>query len=471
MTSGSIDSPPIVNGRPVDLAAELERTRAERDAALARLDNRTRRVARGARFRRWFVGLLALLTAILIPLTATVTWAHRTVLNTSAYVDTVAPLAKDPAVTAALARIATDQAFAALDPQPTIAAALPPKAAFLAGPIANGVKGFVQDQATNALNTQQFANLWTTANRIAHEELMKVLDGKSQAVVTTNGQVVLSVVPLLNQVLKSVQQQASELLGRNITLPQLSGTELPSQACAKISQALNRPVPSTCGQIPLFPANKLDQAQWAVRAFNRLTVLLLVLTPLLLIGTLWLSHTRRRTLLQVSIGALLVMVVLRRSMMWLQKTLIDTGKPENKDARNAIVHQLLHGFFTVSVWVLGIGLAVVALALVTGPYRWAVASRRWVRDSAVSVWRLTRGVAGRARDESTASWLREHLDLMRIAGGVLAVLLLLVLSVSWIGLLVIVVLLAAYEYWLYRLGRAAPNEPVGTGAGPPAHAG
>ena len=56
-------------------------------------------------------------------------------LNTDSYVSTVAPLAKDPAVTAELARIATDQVFTALDPQPTIAAALPPKAAFLAGPI------------------------------------------------------------------------------------------------------------------------------------------------------------------------------------------------------------------------------------------------------------------------------------------------------------------------------------------------
>ena len=50
-----------------------------------------------------------------------------------------------------------------------------------------------------------------------------------------------------------------------------------------------------------------------MRAFNRLTILLLVLTPLLLIGTLLLSHTRRRTLLQVSIGTLLVMVILRRT--------------------------------------------------------------------------------------------------------------------------------------------------------------
>ena len=104
-------------------------------------------------------------------------------LNTDAYVNTVAPIATDPAVTATLARIATNQLFAALDPQAKIADALPPKAAFLAGPITNGVKGFIQDQANNVLNSDQFQQLWVTANRKAHEELVKVLRGDSKALV------------------------------------------------------------------------------------------------------------------------------------------------------------------------------------------------------------------------------------------------------------------------------------------------
>jgi len=259
-------------------------------------------------------------------------------------------------------------------------------------------------------------------------------------------------------VLVTVQQQASELLGKNITLPQLSGSELPSAACEKIGAALNRPIPSDCGQIPLFPKDKLDQAQHAVRAFDRLTVLLLVLTPLLLIATLLFSPTRRRTLLQLAIGTTLVMVILRRTVMWLQNTLINTGKPENKSARQAIVHQLLHGYFTVTAWVVGIGLGLVVVALVAGPYRWAVRSRAGVVDGARALGRLTQVAAGRARagaqSDATTRWVTDHLDLLRIGGAVLALVLMLVLSVSWIWLLVIVALLAGYEFWLYRVGEA-----------------
>lgn len=467
MTSGSVrqSEPPSDEEHARELESELAQTRTERDHALARLDTREKRRRIGGMARRITVGVLVFLVALLIPITATVTWAHRTVVNTNAYVSTVGPIINDPDVTSTLARISTNQLFDALDPQPTIADALPPRAAFLAGPITNGVKGFIQDQANNILASPQFYQVWVAANRAAHTALMRVLRGQSKALVESNGQVVLSVVPLLNEILQRVQGTVSGITGKNITLPTLTGNELPSEACAKISSALNRPLPATCGQIPLFPADKLDKAQWAIRAFDRAMIALLIITPLLFIAALLITRRRRRTLLQMTVGAMLVMVILRRVMFWLQNTLVNTGKPENKAARSAIVHQVLHGFFTVSLWVLWIGLAIVVVALVTGPYRWAVRAREWVTVNGTIAWRQTRNaVAGR---DVAGAWVRAHLDLLRIAGGLLALLLILVLNVSWVWLLVILVLLAGYEFWLYRLGDRGRRAAAQSGAESP----
>jgi hypothetical protein len=461
MTSGNTRQPEQANAeqRGRELEAELARAQAERDAAVAKLDTRERRRQIGGMARRITVGVLVVLVAILIPVTATVAWTHRTVVNTNGYVDTVAPIASDPAVTAAVARIATNQLYAALDPQARIADALPPRATFLAGPIADGTKGFINDRARTALASDRFQQLWVAANRTAHTALMKVLRGDSKAVVETNGQVVISVVPLLNEILQRMQGTVAGITGRDVQLPTLSGNELPSAACAKISAALNRPLPDTCGQIPLFPADKLDQAQWAIRAFDRAMIALLIVTPLLFVAALLLTRRRRRTLLQIAVGTLLVMVILRRTMMWLQNTVIETGRPENKAARDAIVHQLLNGFFTVSVWVLAITLAVMALALVTGPYGWAVRGRGWVASAARATVRQVRNAAvGR---EAAGGWVRAHLDLMRVAGIVLALLLILILDVSFIWLIVIVALLAGYEFWLNRLGPKRPAATVG----------
>lgn len=467
MASGSVrqSEPPSDGEHTQELESELAQARTERDDALARLDTREKRRRIGGMARRITVGVLVFLVALLIPITATVTWAHRTVVNTDAYVSTVGPIINDPDVTSTLARVATNQLFDALDPQPTIADALPPRAAFLAGPITNGVKTFIENQANTILASQQFQQVWEAANRTAHAALMRVLHGDSKAVVESNGQVVLSVVPLLNEILQRVQGTVSGITGKNITLPTLTGNEVPSEACAKISSALNRPLPATCGQIPLFPADKLDQAQWAIRAFDRIMIALLIITPLLFIGALLITRRRRRTLLQMTVGAMLVMVILRRVLFWLQDKLISTGQPENKAARNAIIHQVLHGFFTVSLWVLWIGLALVVVALVTGPYRWAVRLREWVTVNGTIAWRQTRNaVTGR---DVAGAWVRAHLDLLRIAGGLIAVLLILVLNVSWVWLLVILVLLAGYEFWLYRLGDRTRRAAAQSGAESP----
>ena len=104
--------------------------RSERDDLAAELTKKEKRQPRDGFVRRWFVVALVTLFAILLPITLTVAWAHRTVLNTDTYVNTVKPIAKDPAVTAAVSREITDQVYASLDPQAAIKDALPPRAAF-----------------------------------------------------------------------------------------------------------------------------------------------------------------------------------------------------------------------------------------------------------------------------------------------------------------------------------------------------
>ena len=416
-------------------------------------------------------GVLVVLFAILLPLGYVVTWAHQVVLTNRGFEKTVVPIGTDPAVTSAVAVTITDQIFTSLNPEQIVKNALPPRAAFLAGPITNAARGYVQDGVTRALQSSQFQALWKQAVDFAHAQLLSVLNGDSKAITTTNGQVVLNLVPLFEAALQNLQGFISGVVGRPVQLPSISGNEVPAVACQRIGAALNRPISNTCGQIPLFPEDKLTQARHAVRAFNGIMVLLLVLTAVVAAGALWVSRRRRRTLLQLCVGGLLGLVVIRRVVDWLTNTLIDSGQAANKSARRAILTHLFHQYFSISRWLL-VGLIVVFLAaLVTGPYGWArslrVVASRWAREG----WNLVVAISGHARDDRTIEWVRAHLDLLRIVGVAVAALLLVVLSVSWIGFLVIAVLLIAYEWWLHRLGRSrlgtnpstvggsAPSEP------------
>jgi hypothetical protein len=402
------------------------------------------------------VGVLVVVFSLLLALTYVVAWGHYVVLTERGFQKTVVPVGTDPAVTATIAATLTDQIYTSLDAQQVVANALPPRADFLAGPITNATKGYVQNAVTTVLQSSQFQTLWKQAVDFAHAQLLSVLKGNSQAIKTTNGQVVLDLVPLLNAALQSLETFISGVVGHSVNLPTLTASDVPASACQRISAALNRPLPSTCGQIPLFPSNRLDQARRLVRIFNGVFVLLLILTPVAAALALWLSRRRRRTLLQLSAGAVLALVVIRRVVNWLSASLVQKGLPQNRSALRAILRHLFHTYFNVSRWLLLGLIAVFVIALVTGPYPWAVSLRRTVTHYAKEGWNLAEALVGRARDDATLEWVRSHLDLLRVLGVALAVLLLVVLSVSWVGLLVIVALLAGYEWWLYRLGQSAP---------------
>ena len=110
---------------------------------------------------------------------------------------------------------------------------------------------------------------------------------------------------------------------------------------------------------------------------------------------------------------------------------------------------------------LAVALVVLVIAVLCGPYRWAVALRS-------SVKRTSRGIAARRGwdHRGVAGWMASHAAGLQLAGAVVAGILLLIVSVSWISFLIIGVLLAAYEVYLQRIKPAPPDEtPPASGPG------
>ena len=241
--------------------------------------------------------------------------------------------------------------------------ALPPRASFLAVPLANAAKGYVQQAVTRVLQSPQFRALWRQSTTFTHAEVIKVLLGKSNGAVTTSkGQVVLNLVPVLNSALQSIEPYVTGVVGNPVKLPTISGNELPATACEKIANAVGRPIPATCGQIPLFPADKLTKVQRLARIFNRSVVLLLILTPVVAAIAIWVSRRRRRTIMQLAVGGILGLVIIRRVIIYVQGTLASSVKPANKAAVQDILKQVFRNYFGVSRWLLIALLVVVVVA-------------------------------------------------------------------------------------------------------------
>ena len=199
--------PPSASARPPGEnepgKADLARVQAERDAPPS--GHERIKKPRRRRIRRSVVGVLVALSCLLVLLSTTEVWAHRTLLNTPTFVGTVAPVFNNPAVTSAVAVRATDQLFTELNLQARLKDALPPKASFAAAPVANATKSFVAGQLANVMASPQFQAIWTATLTSIHQLLVAVLRGQHTAAVSTSGgYIVLNTVPLINQALGEV---------------------------------------------------------------------------------------------------------------------------------------------------------------------------------------------------------------------------------------------------------------------------
>ena len=405
------------------------------------------------RIRRSVVGLLVALSCLLVLLSTTEVWAHRTLLNTGAFVGTVAPVFEDPAVASAVAARATDELFTELNVQARLRDALPPRASFAAVPVTNATKGYVAGQLTSVLASPQFQAVWTAALTFTHQQLVAVLRGQNTtAVSTSGGYIVLNTVPVINQALGKVSGLASDLTGKPVTLPAITSADPPQQAVNKLSDALGVPLPGNFGQITLVRSSDLAAVQKGVKAFDRLTLVLPLAAIVLIALSLWLSVNRRRTLLQLAVGVSLLMIVERRVVIHEQGALASAA--HNPQLAQSVLGDLLHGFFVLTAWVLGVALVVLVIAVLSGPYRWAVAFRSRVKRT----WRSIAGASSGDRRDQVVTWMASHAAGLQLAGAVVAGILLLIVPVSWLSFLVIGVLLAACEIYLQRIKPPPPDE-------------
>jgi hypothetical protein len=415
---------------------------------------------RRRRIRRSIVAVLVALSCLLVLLSATVVWAHRTLLNTGTFVGTVGPVFKDPAVASAVAARATDELFTELNLQARLRDALPPKASVAVVPVTNATKGYVAGELTKVLTSPQFQAIWTAALTGTHKQLVAVLRGqKNAALSTSDGYIVLNTVPLINQALGKVAGLASDLAGKPVTLPTITSADPPQQAVTKLSTALGVPLPSNFGEITLVRSSDLATVRQAVKAFDGLTVALPLVTIALIALSLWLSVNRRRTVLQLAVGVSLLMIVERRLVIHEQGALASAA--HNPQVAQSVLAGLLNGFFVLTAWVLAAALVVLVIAVLCGPYRWAVA----LRSSVKRTWRSIAG-AGGGDHRGVVAWMASHAAGLQLAGAAVAGILLLFVPVSWISFLIIGVLLAAYEVYLQRIKPAPPDEaPPASGPG------
>jgi hypothetical protein len=364
---------------------------------------------------------------VLVPLAGLSVWVRNLVLDTDKYVETVAPLGKEKAITDLVAERATDRLFKQVDVAAEAKDALPERAQFLAGPLSTGVETFVREAATRALATEQFATVWENANRRAHALVVKALTGEGKNVSIKDDKVVLDLSAELDDVIKRLDE-------RGVTVfDNLS----PSQKNL---------------QVELFDAGQLDSARSAVHLLDRARIVLVVLVFVLLGVALALSGNRRRTLMRWGIGLVVAMAVTAVLLALGRSAYLGVAKNHEAAAAafDILIRNLRNGIRVIAA----LGIIVALAAFLSGPSRLAVR----IREGARSVI----GGAGRKADDAgwtpgpVGTWVAAHKVGLRILGVAVAFLVVFVLtSPRPLTLLVLALLLLVYVAAIEFVGRTA----------------
>ncbi len=304
-------------------------------------------LSRGRSIAVWACILLAALIGFVSALTV---WVKRQALETDKWVATSSRLLEDDEIRGALSVYLVDQLYSNVDVAAELQQSLPPQVKPLAGPIAGGLRQLSVRAADALLARPRIQALWQEANRRAHEQLIAIVNGHSDRLTTTNGDVVLDLSPLI--------QQLGDQIGLGGRLQQRLGPD--------------------AGKIVILHSDQLDAAQKAVKVLRALSIFLAIAVLVLFALAVYIAKGRRRETLRnvgttfIVVGVLLL-VVRKVAGNYLVDALTNNQVDEAPARQTWLIGtDLLSGIaWTAIVY----GLIVMAAAILSGPTRAAT----WVR--------------------------------------------------------------------------------------------
>jgi len=301
-------------------------------------------------WRHWVPWVLVVLAAVIALVSALNIWVKRQALDTNNFTNASVRLLEDPQVQSALSVYMVDQLYQNVDVAAQLQQNLPPQFKGIAAPLAGALRQLLVRATDTLLGRPRVQELWKQAVMRAHQLFIAVLDGKKQILQNTNGNVVLDLGPIVQEL-----EQQGGLVG-------------------KVAGQL----PPDVGQITVMKGDQLKTARNAVKVVRFLSYFLFFLVIAIYALAVYLATGRRRQVL-MGIGVsgivvgLIVLVVRRFAGNYLVDAL--TSNSVNKPAVSAVWAVETELLRNVGINVLIYGFFVILAAWIAGPSRPA----RWVR--------------------------------------------------------------------------------------------
>ncbi|MFE4197939.1 hypothetical protein ACFRJ9_18950 [Paenarthrobacter sp. NPDC056912] len=348
------------------LRAQVARLQEEQDSGQDA--EPAKRKGSAALVARWTAAVvLIVLTGVLVLSAVPAMYLRAQLLDTERYVETVAPLAADPAIQSEIADKVTNQVTAAVDVEGITRDALAeltqstprvaPVLAGLAPAIANQFESLVHTAVTNFVATPQFHDLWIQVNRAAHQGLVNLAEGKNDGIarIDDSGAVTISTKEIISRVKERLIEQGVGIAAR---------------------------IPEVDSHITLFQSPELVRAAQAINVLDRLAPWLVGLSIVAALGAIAVTPRggRRRTTIWVGLSIAIAMALLALALAIGRGVYLNAVPPEvvSAAAAQSLIDTLIVPLKTTLRLVFVVGLLVAIVAFIGGQSRAAKQLRQGV---------------------------------------------------------------------------------------------
>ncbi|MEV6762476.1 hypothetical protein AB0N16_17955 [Streptomyces sp. NPDC051105] len=266
--------------------------------------------------------LLIALSCLLLPFGALAAWAAYGLADTGQYVSSMAPLADDPDVRDAVADTVGEGIMREVD---------------VGRPMQGTVAPFVREAVRSFTQTRAFRLVWDAGNRATHDAVLRALQNEREEAVTVD------LAPVTAQVKDQLTQDHVPLAAR-----------IPVQHTA----------------VAVLPVAELDRLRKGFHVLEVAGFWLPVTAVVFAVGGITIAVHRRRAVLATALGTALGGALLGLALT-VGRSLTLSGLPSDVShpAAAAVYDALTSTLRTVSWLLLGLGLAVAALAWLGGRVR------------------------------------------------------------------------------------------------------
>jgi hypothetical protein len=273
-----------------------------------------------SRGRRALLAVVFVLACISVVVSTVAVWTHQVAFKTERFTALVEKVVTDPAIIDPISARISTQVVDAVDVEARLAARLPDALKPLAGTIALAIQDGIEKRLRVALADPRTQDALVTSLSYSHEQVMRLLRDEAENVNVVNGYVTLDVFPIVGKALE--QLQVAGIIPPEVVLPDLSQPVEPGPLAQRLGTALGVTLPDDFGTIQLMPADNLLAARQAVKAFDVIVVLLVILSVVLLALSLFLSRNRRHMIIYLAIGTFIAFLVARFAIRTIEDVLV-----------------------------------------------------------------------------------------------------------------------------------------------------